>query len=462
MRHFLCVLQTHSQSENQGYLGKKRYCGAEKPEIIRRCLTSLVRSINAAQDHLPWFSFELKVLDDHSDTTTIGEIQTILNQAKFPTGLSSLSSRGIMPSILACYQYGKDFGKDLVYFAQDDYLFFENAIEEMLVFDTKMSQKLQSPLSIYPFNDPYRYYDHNSHEFMRMVQGNDRHWRTNNHTASCFMTHASIIQKEWDLFHAMGISEVHPEMEAKTINRLWTERGYFLFTPIPSLALHMQYDTEKDPYIDWLSLWETFSPQTTPHSTYHLPDNKRILLNVGCGKVPLDITLKQSSDWTEVRVDNDPHAHPDIVASLDNIQQLPSHSVDAIWASHVLEHVSWHEIPGVIHEFKRLLKKDGLAVISVPDLEKAAEMIIKDQLLDTIYHSPGGSITPLDMLYGYRPYVQSGMDGMQHKTGFTKTVLLQVLKDLGFQYVLGQQGNFEIKAFASERPLHSEDFSLFQ
>ena len=27
-------------------------------------------------------------------------------------------------------------------------------------------------------------------------------------------------------------------------------------SPIPSLALHFQYDTEKDPYIDWKSWWD--------------------------------------------------------------------------------------------------------------------------------------------------------------------------------------------------------------
>jgi hypothetical protein len=54
----------------------------------------------------------------------------------------------------------------------------------------------------------------------------------------------------------MGHCKAHDRnMEDKTINQLFQKRGLHLFTPIPSLALHMQFDSEKDPYINWEKMW---------------------------------------------------------------------------------------------------------------------------------------------------------------------------------------------------------------
>lgn len=77
-------------------------------------------------------------------------------------------------------------------------------------------------------------------------------------TASCFMINHTIIIQHWDLFNAMGDCDAHDrQMEQKTINQLWQTRGLMLFTPTPSLALHMQFESEKDPYIDWKSWWDS-------------------------------------------------------------------------------------------------------------------------------------------------------------------------------------------------------------
>lgn len=451
--HFLCVLQTHSLGDSQGFLGKRRYCGADKPEITRRCTESLVASMNNAQTVLPGFSFELHVFDDHSDAQSIQHLQKALSRAAFLTRFTALESRGIMPSVLACYEYGRDHGKDLVYFAQDDYLFCESAIEEMIVFKHQASAFLGAPVSVYPFNDPFRYLPVNNHELVRIVQGEKRHWRTNYHTASCFMTHIDIIKRNWELFYNMGASTtVHGDIERDTINQLWQKRSYYLFSPLPSIALHLQYDTEKDPYLDWRAWWDTFDTADA-RETYQLPPGKKILVNVGCGKTPLDIKLLREPMWTEVRVDSDPEAMPHIVADMQNMPMLPAQSADVLWASHVLEHIFWHEIPIVIREFRRILKDESIAIISVPDLQTAAAMIAEDKSLNTMYESDSGPIAPLDMVYGCRAFTRLGVLGMQHKTGFTRSTLEIVLKDLGFAYVICSRSDFGIRAFASNSPL---------
>ena len=120
------------------------------------------------------------------------------------------------------------------------------------------SQNFARWCAIYPFDDPYRYYPNNITP-VEIIHGASRHWRRNYQTASCFMTHHAVITENWDLFDAMGRHPIDPKMEDNTINRLFQERGYMLLTPIPSLALHFQFDTEKDPYIDWRSWWDKHS-----------------------------------------------------------------------------------------------------------------------------------------------------------------------------------------------------------
>lgn len=50
--------------------------------------------------------------------------------------------------------------------------------------------------------------------------------------------------------------EANEIQEGTTINHIWRWEVK-LFTPIPSLALHMGYERQLDPYIDWKKLWDS-------------------------------------------------------------------------------------------------------------------------------------------------------------------------------------------------------------
>jgi len=259
----LVVLQTHSKGDNHAYEGfvssdKKRYTGEGKLETSKRCVKSLIDSLNHTVDIAPKFKIKLKIFDDHSEKEYLKAIKSYLDKANFEFDLEKLKDKGICNSILKCYTYGKDEGKELVYFAQDDYMHEKNAIEEMIDFFYQWSPKLDKPISIYPFDDPYRYQPHNIFP-VRILHGKKRHWRQNYHTAFPFMLHHSVLSREFDLFNDMGCHKIDNKMEDDTINKLFQERGYCLFTPIPSLALHMQYETEKDPFIDYKPLWDSLA-----------------------------------------------------------------------------------------------------------------------------------------------------------------------------------------------------------
>lgn len=164
------------------------------------------------------------------------------------------------------------------------------------------------------------------------------------------------------------------------------------------------------------------------------PASRQFVLHVGCGpNDPRNLHKRfRGPGWREIRVDLDPRVEPDVVASITDLQGIQDASVDAVWSSHNLEHISAHEVPLALSEFLRVLKPAGLALITLPDLQQAAEFIVVDKLDAIAYESPAGPITPLDCLYGLGSAIASGGSLMAHRTGFTATTLRKHLLRAGF------------------------------
>lgn len=167
------------------------------------------------------------------------------------------------------------------------------------------------------------------------------------------------------------------------------------------------------------------------------------LLHVGCGianpeRVPQYFRVPQ---WQEIRLDIDPEVHPDIIGTITDLGEVQDASIDAIWSSHNLEHLNWFEVPVALAEFRRVLKPDGFALISVPDLRAIAQYILHDRLTDPLYDSAAGPITPLDVVFGHQASIQCGNSFMAHRTGFTASTLGQVLSDAGFDEVRVHEGS---------------------
>jgi len=184
-------------------------------------------------------------------------------------------------------------------------------------------------------------------------------------------------------------------------------------------------------------------------------DNKKIVLHVGCGPLN-DLTFHphfKREEWDEIRLDIDADVKPDIVASLTDMRVVPSSSVDAVWSSHNVEHLFPHDVPTALREFLRVLKPDGFALITLPDLQRAAELVAADKLDDVAYISPGGPIAAHDIIYGWRAETQAGNDFMCHRTGFTAKSLYWALIAAGFAEVLVQRDRFSLWATAyKQRP----------
>lgn len=424
----LLVLQTHSITNNQ--TGIKRYMSNDKSEISYRCIKSLVKSINhLVKEKSTHIKVRLKIFDDHSDQRFLNRLDKILKTCNFNYDLEHLTVTGIMPSIKACYEYGRDNGIDLVYFVQDDYLYYETCIYEMVDAYYQFTDKTKRPVCIYPFDDPYRYGIPPERTPLTTVHlGMKRHWKVSNTTASCFMIDHVTLCKNYDLFDAMANHEVNEIMEDVTINRLFTERNCVLFIPIPSCALHAQSDTEKDPYLDWKSLWDEFDDGKEIDYSALFTDDRKIVLNVGSGKIKSSSQTSLFQNYKELSLDAS-DCNPDIIGDIRDLKEVPNNSVNAIYASHVVEHVHFHEVPQVLLSFMRVLTDDGFALIRVPDIGKISHLI-EDKLLEKYYDSSLGPVTPLDMLYGHTGLIAQKGSYMAHKTGFTLKSMSYILENL--------------------------------
>ncbi|MBZ9566652.1 class I SAM-dependent methyltransferase [Modicisalibacter tunisiensis] len=163
----------------------------------------------------------------------------------------------------------------------------------------------------------------------------------------------------------------------------------------------------------------------------------RTFLNVGCGSAGperLPECLRQPG-WRQIRLDINPDVEPDILADTTDLSAVESESVDAVFSSHNLEHLDDHAVPTALAEMHRVIRPGGFLLITLPDLQQVAQWVAQGKLTETLYDSPAGPITPLDILYGHRASVARGNHYMAHRTGFDTQRLGQVLRAAGFAEV---------------------------
>ncbi len=239
---------------------RQRYCGYSKTEIVQTCVTSLVRSIQHVKTH----KIELTVLDDHSTDQTVEFLSELIK----PVGgtLISLQERGYNHSAHAQWVMCRDSDADLVYSVEDDYLHCESAIQEMVDSWCLFSDRLKrSDIVLYPFDEPSEYNPPNRTDYV--VHGSARHWRTGIYSTNVLMMTPQLLRTHWSLFECLALKYngdyLNPRTEhyeeSNTIWQIWNSNQAMRFNPIPSLALHMQFDAQKDPFIDWQSWWNKYA-----------------------------------------------------------------------------------------------------------------------------------------------------------------------------------------------------------
>ena len=165
------------------------------------------------------------------------------------------------------------------------------------------------------------------------------------------------------------------------------------------------------------------------------PEVRRFVLNAGSGPGgPRSLHgCFTGAGWSPVRLDVNPDCRPDYVGSVTDMRvHFGDAMFDAVWSSHALEHLYAHEVPRALAEFRRVLRPQGFALVTCPDLEAVAELIIERGLDFEAYRAPAGPITVHDMIFGHTRSIMAGDAFMSHKTGFTRDSLGRAALEAGF------------------------------
>jgi hypothetical protein len=76
-------------------------------------------------------------------------------------------------------------------------------------------------------------------------------------------------------------------------------------------------------------------------------------------------------------------------------------------------------------------------ILTCPDLQTIGERLAAGEIDTPIYTSKMGPVSPLDMLYGFRPAMEGGNLYMAHHTGFTLKSLGNACTQAGFTRFFG-------------------------
>jgi hypothetical protein len=246
---------------------KKRLFEEPKIEYSLRALKSLIRSVNFSKTKYSNIKFKTIIVDDNSKEENLNKLKklidgsgldmniTPLNHDKYKDTIKQQKNNQTfsnLASLLQSFELGKEHGKDLVYFVEDDYLHFEPMMEEMIASYERIASQVNKDIFMCPADYPYLYM---GNEKTNILIGNKRHWRTINQTLCTFMTTKSLLDKYWDNFYNTCLDRNDPF--EKHLNEIYTKE--FCISPLKSLSLHLTNVNSSyglSPFINYKKLWD--------------------------------------------------------------------------------------------------------------------------------------------------------------------------------------------------------------
>jgi len=254
----------------KSFQNQKRFCSDSRTEISKKCSKSFFQSVwNLAKERPTETNHHIMVIEDHCTEELCAFLQQCQKEFELPNlkiEISHLTDQtGIADSIEACYKWLVENGKDLVYQVQDDYLFFPEAVTECVDIFNKIKTETNSAAIISPWNDCWLWQvSYRNKSTPRAVfTGRKGYWIQYYDMSCSFLTGHKQFIDNYDLMQKFlniirfADGKVPKELENISLNHLLTKRGILGIVPINCLALHMQSEGEKDPYIDWKPLWES-------------------------------------------------------------------------------------------------------------------------------------------------------------------------------------------------------------
>ena len=240
----------------------KSRCISEDREImILKCISSLVNSISKSKNNV-----KLWIIDDHSSDSFLKILSDIVKYIDYE--IISLKETGYISSGIEQGRLCKEQGSDIVYLIEDDYFHCDNAIDLMADGLIALQKSCEwNHAAIYPYDCIDRY----KKEFpqpTRIFYDNGLYWRTVTKSTVTVMMHHSTFLNCFSVFDSM-FKNYDPTTfgEDHSINRLWSNMVEYgppivMFSPIPSLAVHLEHQlptTISKGLINWKETWDNFN-----------------------------------------------------------------------------------------------------------------------------------------------------------------------------------------------------------
>ena len=251
-RHLLVVLRTCTIVNSAS--GSDRYISVSKRQLVQRCVSSIVDSINRVTD----YDVELVVLDDHSTPEAVADIRQIISHCRFPTEfIPVMDGSGNGWTMKRVYQEVEARCRDLWYHVEDDYLHVPEAINDMIATVDQFEGNTGKLVAINPHDDVWRYTKQIYHSIL--LHGPYRHYRTVQHTTYTCLASRALYDRYRNIFQSLVDLTIRNEgwVEDRSINQIWQQEAVMLFSPIPGLGFHIMGEDGKDPYFDIDALWNS-------------------------------------------------------------------------------------------------------------------------------------------------------------------------------------------------------------
>ncbi len=220
------------------------------PKITKRDL--ILTSLNSLKKSIIKFSstyqlmITINLISDSSDKNFDDSILELLNHPLIKINFISSKIKGNRGSYLECCDQAKN-SKDIIFFIEDDYIFEENCIEEMIITYSRLSTIFDNDVFLCPSDYPF-FYD--SSYKTSLYIGKKYKWRTVEETLLTFMMSKELFNKYEKNLRLVGEQENEPF--EKPLHEVYKLNP--CLSPVNSLSYHISRDHPATTE-DWINLW---------------------------------------------------------------------------------------------------------------------------------------------------------------------------------------------------------------
>ena len=220
----------------------------DKKTLIKVCLFSLKKSlVNFINKNDIKIKLNLITESENYDEKFNIQLIEMIKCDKIEVKLNFSKKKGNHGTYLECCDLAED-AKDLIFFVEDDYLFEENAINELIYAYTRIATLIENDVFLCPCDYPF-FYD--SLYNTNILFGKNLRWRKVNETLLTFLFSINLLKKFRKNIRLVG--EEYNDPFEKPLHEVYQKN--YCFAPIGSLSYHISRTV---PAINenWFELWQ--------------------------------------------------------------------------------------------------------------------------------------------------------------------------------------------------------------